>query len=146
VNGGYETDIAFRYTGDDLVGNVAYDLFTSSTDTGEYKYEFMIWLDALGGAVPLSTTGKPIATATLLGKKWEIWKGTNSARTVFTFVAKSAVTSFSGDLMEFIYYLIDNNGVSKSQIIRSIGAGTEAFTGSNAVFTTSQYSAVVEYY
>ncbi|KAF7551531.1 hypothetical protein G7Z17_g4939 [Cylindrodendrum hubeiense] len=41
---------------DDIVANVACDLFTSSTDGGDYEYEVLIWLDALGGAGLISAT------------------------------------------------------------------------------------------
>lgn len=60
--------------------------------------------------------------------------------TVFSFVATSTVNDFSGDLMSFLNYLISNQGYSGSQYLLSAGAGTEPFTGSNAVFKTSAYS------
>lgn len=59
---------------------------------------------------------------------------------VFSFVASSQQTSFSGDLKAFITYLISSQGMSSSQYLQSIGAGTETFTGSNAVFSVSAYS------
>ncbi|KPM45595.1 hypothetical protein AK830_g867 [Neonectria ditissima] len=136
---------SWTYTGDDIVANVAYDLFTSSTDGGDYEYEFMIWLDALGGAGPISATGSAIATVTLADSEWVLYQGKNSQMTVFSFVASETVSSFCGDLMDFVDYLIDNQGVSESQIIQSVGAGTEPFSGSGAVFTTTHYSAAVEY-
>lgn len=59
---------------------------------------------------------------------------------VFSFVASSQVTSFSGDLMVFLNYLTSKQGMSKSQVLQSVGAGTEAFTGSGAVLTVSGFS------
>lgn len=100
----------------------------------------MIWLGALGGAGPISSTGSPIATPSLAGSSWKLYNGKNGQMNVFSFVASSNVQSFSGDLMAFVNYLSSNNGLSKSQILQSVGAGTEAFTGSNAVFTTTGYS------
>jgi xyloglucan-specific endo-beta-1,4-glucanase len=44
-------------------------------------------------------------------------------------VAVSEVTSFSGDILNFFKYLESNEGFSSSQYLKSIGAGTEAFTG-----------------
>lgn len=103
----------------------------------------MIWLGALGGAGPISSTGSPVATPTLAGASWKLYKGVNGAMTVFSFVATSSQTSFSGDLKTFLTYLTTNQGMSTSQCLYSIGAGSETFSGSNAVFTTSGYSASV---
>jgi xyloglucan-specific endo-beta-1,4-glucanase len=46
------------YTGSDIVADVSYDIFTSSTSGGASEYEIMVWLAALGGAGPISSTGK----------------------------------------------------------------------------------------
>jgi xyloglucan-specific endo-beta-1,4-glucanase len=92
----------------------------------------MIWLSALGGAGPISATGSPVATVTLAGTSWKM--------NVFSFVATSDVKNFKGDLMVFANYLTSKQGMPKSQILQSVGAGTEPFSGSNAVFTTSAYS------
>lgn len=128
------------YTGSNIVADVAYDLFTSSTPSGSAEYEVMIWLAALGGAGPISATGSPIATPTIAGVSWKLYSGYNGAMHVFSFVASSQVTSFSGDLRAFFTYLIGSQGMSSSQYLQSIGAGTEPFTGSNAVLSNSAYS------
>lgn len=133
------------YTGTDVVANVAYDLFTSSTVDGDPEYEFMIWLGALGGAGPISSTGSSIASVDLAGTTWDLYNGANGQMNVFSFVAKSNVENFSGDLVDFTSYLTSEQGVSASQILTSVGAGTEPFTGSDAVFTTSKYSVAVNY-
>ncbi|KAF2120139.1 endoglucanase A precursor [Lophiotrema nucula] len=130
----------YSYTGTSIVADVAYDIFTSSTASGSAEYEVMIWLAALGGAGPISATGSPVATPTLAGTSWKLYKGTNGQMTVFSFVASSQVTSFSGDLMDFFKYLETNQGLSSSQVLQSVGAGTEPFTGSNAVLTVSGFS------
>ncbi|PVI04772.1 glycoside hydrolase family 12 protein [Periconia macrospinosa] len=130
----------WTYTGSSLIANVAYDLFTSSTANGAAEYEIMIWLAALGGAGPISATGQPIATVTLAGKSWKLYNGKNGNMNVYSFVAASQISSFSGDLKEFVNYLTSKQGMPASQILTSAGAGTEPFTGSNAVFTTSAFS------
>lgn len=53
---------SWTYTGDDIVADVAYDLFTSSTADGDEEFEIMVWLGALGGAGPISSTCNPIIT------------------------------------------------------------------------------------
>jgi xyloglucan-specific endo-beta-1,4-glucanase len=100
----------------------------------------MIWLAALGGAGPISATGSPIATVTLAGSTFKLYNGKNGQMNVFSFVATNEVKNFKGDLMEFANYLTSKQGMPKSQILTSVGAGTEPFSGSNAVLTTSAYS------
>ncbi|KAG8630510.1 hypothetical protein KVT40_002129 [Elsinoe batatas] len=129
----------WTYTGTGIVANVAYDLFTGATATSSPVYEVMIWVGALGGAGPISSTGSPIATVTLAGKSWKLWKGPNGQMTVFSFVADGNVGSFKGDLKVFIDYLTKNQGVPTSQVLQSVGAGTEPFVGQNAVLTVKEY-------
>lgn len=131
---------SWSYTGSNMIANVAYDLFTGSTASGTQEYEIMIWLAALGGAGPISSTGSPIATVTLAGTSWKLYNGKNGQMNVFSFVASSQVSNFNGDLMDFVDYLTSKQGLPTSQILQSAGAGTEPFSGSNAVLTTSAYS------
>lgn len=105
----------------------------------------MIWLAALGGAGPISSTGSPVSTPTIAGISWKLYSGPNGNTTVYSFVAASEVTSFSGDLKLFFTYLANNFGYSTSQYVTSIGAGTEPFTGTNAVLSVSAYSVVFNF-
>jgi len=89
----------------------------------------MFWLAALGGAGPISSTGSPVATPALGGVTWNLFKGTNGATTVFSFVAQSEQTSFTGDLQNFYAYLIADQGVPSTHFLLSIQAGTEPFSG-----------------
>jgi xyloglucan-specific endo-beta-1,4-glucanase len=128
------------YKGSDLVADVAYDIFTGSSASGDAEFEIMIWLAALGGAGPISASGSPIATPTIGGSSWSLYQGTNAATTVYSFFASSQIESYSGDLVDFFNYLVSSQGFSNSQYIQSVGAGTEPFTGSDAVFTTISYT------
>ncbi|KAF2622527.1 glycoside hydrolase family 12 protein [Macroventuria anomochaeta] len=130
----------WTYTGSNIVANVAYDLFTGATATGSAQYEVMIWLSALGGAGPISSTGSAIATVTIAGNQFKLWKGPNGQMTVFSFVAVNPINSFNGDLNEFLIYLRGYQGLPRSQVLQSVGAGSEPFSGSNAVFTTTAYT------
>lgn len=121
--------IAISYTGSSIVADVSYDMFTSSTATGANQYEIMIWLAALGGAGPISSTGSPVATVTINGVSWKLYSGPNGSTTVYSFVAASTTNSYSGDIKNFFTYLINNQGYPSSQYLTSLGAGTEPFTG-----------------
>ncbi|KAJ4416557.1 hypothetical protein N0V82_006679 [Gnomoniopsis sp. IMI 355080] len=132
---------SWSYTGTDIVADVAYDIFTSSSATGSDEYEIMIWLDALGGAGPISSTGSTVATPELAGTTWDLYSGPNGDTQVFSFVATAAVSDFDGDLMDFLNYLVDDQGMPDSQYLLSIGAGSEPFTGTSAVFSVASFSA-----
>ncbi|KAG9659973.1 endoglucanase A precursor, partial [Aureobasidium melanogenum] len=139
------TKWTWTQTGSNVVADVAYDIFTSSTAGGKNEYEIMVWLAALGGAGPISATGSPIATVTVAGHSWKLWYGSNGVNEVYSFTPNGAnVSSFSGDLMDFFSYLIKSQGFKDSQYLVSVGAGTEPFTGSNAKLTSS-YSLVPAY-
>ena len=141
-----------------MVADVSYDLWLAPSVGVANKYEIMVWLGAYGGAGPISTTGStPIATPTIAGTTWKLFKGPNGDVTVFSFVAPSSIGDFSADLKLFFNYLTASQGVSTSNVVTSLQAGTEPFSGkmipfqlrrwtlltsqgSNAVFTTSKYT------
>ncbi|KAI1825730.1 family 12 glycosyl hydrolase [Xylaria intraflava] len=137
------TTWSYSYTGSGIVADVAYDMFTSSSASGSSEYEVMVWLAALGGAGPISSSGSPIATPTIAGVSWNLFDGYNGAMHVFSFVASSQVTDFNGDISDFLSYLTSNQGMPTSQYLTSLGAGTEPFVGSDAVLTTKAYSVAV---
>ncbi|KAJ5157111.1 uncharacterized protein N7482_008211 [Penicillium canariense] len=132
----------WSYSTTNIVADVAYDMFLSSSASGSDEYEIMVWLAALGGAGPISSTGSAIATTTIDGISWSLYKGLNGQMTVYSFVASSPVTSFSGDMLNFFTYLIKNQGLSSSLYLVDVQAGTEPFTGT-AKLTVSSYSVVV---
>lgn len=131
----------WRYTGTNMIADVAYDLWLAPSVGASNKYEIMIWLGAYGGAGPISDSGStPIATPTILGTTWKLFRGPNGDVTVYSFVAPSNIGNFEGDLMQFFNYLTSSQGVSKDNVVTSLQAGTEPFSGSNAVFKTSYYT------
>ncbi|KAL8278948.1 hypothetical protein RQP46_008617 [Phenoliferia psychrophenolica] len=137
---------AWSYTeaSSSLVADVSYDLWLSNeascgTSSSCSTYEIMIWLSARGGAGPAGTYTK---TVTIGGSSWKVSVGTVSTWNIISFVAVDEITDFDMDLMEFFDYLEANNGVSSSQYLTAIQAGTEPFTGS-ATLTTSKYSSSV---
>ncbi|VDB91683.1 unnamed protein product [Peniophora sp. CBMAI 1063] len=132
--------------GSSAVANVAYDMFTSSTSGGSSQYEIMVWL-ANYNAGPISynynSAGQPVAiksSISVAGHTWNLYEGTNGANVVFSFLPTSGtITSFSGDLKAFFTYLINNEGLSSSQYLTTLQAGSEATSGSGTL-TTSSYT------
>lgn len=89
----------------------------------------MIWLAALGGAGPISSTGSPVDSPTIAGSQWKVYTGNNGSVKVISFVATSSITNFNGDLNQFFTYLTTKQGVSSSLYATKLQAGTEPFTG-----------------
>ncbi|ESK82472.1 glycoside hydrolase family 12 protein [Moniliophthora roreri MCA 2997] len=133
-----------------IVANIAFDVFTSSTQGGSNENEIMVWV-ANYGAGPISyeygADGQPVPVASsvdVAGHTWNLYHGTNGAQEVYSFLTAdgAAIQSFSGDLNEFIKYLTANQGLSTNQYLTTVQSGTEATSGS-AVFTSTAYSASV---
>ncbi|KAJ5246011.1 hypothetical protein N7468_000994 [Penicillium chermesinum] len=133
----------WSYSTTGITADVAYDMFLSSSASGSNEYEIMVWLAALGGAGPISSSGSPIATTTIGGVSFRLYSGPNGDTTVYSFVATSTTESFSGDLLDFFTYLIEHEGLSSNLYLIAVQAGTEPFTGT-ADLTVSSYSVSVE--
>jgi xyloglucan-specific endo-beta-1,4-glucanase len=117
----------------------------------------MIWLATYGGAKPASSSGSPVATASIAGYTWQLFDGWNGNTHVFcqyqpmswvdnclpftkAFVCSTTVNSFSGDIMDFLNHLAANNGFPTSQYLNVLQGGTEAFVGTSVTLSTSQYT------
>ncbi|KAI6837881.1 hypothetical protein KC366_g6649 [Hortaea werneckii] len=139
----------WKYTGGSLTADVAYDMFTSSSADGSEEFEVMVWLANLN-AGPISSSysasggAETIATLNVAGYDWSLYKGSNGAQTVYSFLPSDSINSFSGDVYDFFTYLINDQGFDGSQYLVSAGAGTEAFVGQNAEFTVLAYSLEIE--
>lgn len=70
----------FNYTGEGLVADVAFDIFTTSGLGDGDDYEIMLWLGKYGDAAPISSSAHPIATnVNLVGKVFDLYKGPNQS-------------------------------------------------------------------
>ncbi|CAI5724863.1 unnamed protein product [Hyaloperonospora brassicae] len=133
-----------KYSGT-VVANVAYDLFTSSKPDGEKEFEIMIWLAAIGGAGPISSTGKPIDEGVAIeGTDWNVFSGPNGEMMVYSFVASTPGKGFDGDLLAFFTYLEKSQKFDMSQYLIKVECGTEPFVGTDVTLKVSKYSAAVE--
>ncbi|KAH9826357.1 glycoside hydrolase family 12 protein [Teratosphaeria destructans] len=141
----------WSYSGNPENADVAWDMFTSSDPNGISECEIMVWLAAIGDAGPISSSYGSDGSATAIGSTtvndhtFDLYKGTNGDMTVYTFLPSSGeIASWSGDIYPFFTYLIDSEGFSSGQYLTVFEAGTEATTGSDAVFSVSAYSAAIQ--
>ncbi|RPD56690.1 concanavalin A-like lectin/glucanase [Lentinus tigrinus ALCF2SS1-7] len=124
----------YQSASDDLRADVSYDIWFGVPQSGDpassaSSYEIMIWLSDRGGVGGIGDT--IVQSLQLAGHNWSLKHGPNSNWDVFSFItAEGDITNFNADLNDFFQYLIDQQGVAKSQYIQAIQTGTEPFTGS----------------
>ncbi|KAI0398389.1 endoglucanase [Xylariaceae sp. FL0594] len=133
--GSIPTKAEWRYLGNNIRADVAYDLFTAADpnhDTSSGDYELMIWLARKGGVQPI---GSSVGTVNVAGRNWDLWVGYNGAMKVFSFVAPSEIATFESDVKPFFNYITQYQGFPASQQhLITFQFGTEPFTGSSARF------------
>jgi hypothetical protein len=122
--------------------NVVYDLWlhgeakpgAGSTPTDEVT----VWLYRSGGAEPLGTR---IGRVSVAGTSWDLYEGQKGWQ-VYTFVRTANTSSVNLDLGDFLDYLRSDLGLSSAKYLSGVDAGTEVFTGSGQLTTTSYYTGV----
>lgn len=117
------TTAVWSVSNSNIRANVAYDLFTAQDinhPTSGGDYELMIWLGRYGGVGPI---GSLKTTVNLAGRSWSLYVGYNGSMKVFSFVAASPVTNFSGNVKEFFNYMASNEGfpASSQNLISEFG-------------------------
>ncbi|ETN02677.1 hypothetical protein PPTG_16275 [Phytophthora nicotianae INRA-310] len=131
----------FEYS-ENTIANVAFDLFTRSTIDGAVEYEVMVWPAALGGALPLSTSGKPIKTTNIGDVDFTLYQGMNGNMTVLSYVPDKMITNFSTDLKKFFDELPKSYAIARTQYLTHVQGGAEILVG-NGTLTVSKYQAAV---
>ncbi|KAI3332669.1 endoglucanase [Ustulina deusta] len=133
--GSMPTKAEWRYLGDNLRADIAYDLFTAADpnhDSSSGDYELMVWLGREGGVQPI---GSSTGSVTVGGKTWDLWIGYNGPMKVFSFVAPQDITTLEFDIKPFFTHITNNQGFpASSQHLITFQFGSEPFTGSNAEF------------
>ncbi|KAI0629966.1 concanavalin A-like lectin/glucanase domain-containing protein [Trametes polyzona] len=131
----------YKSASSDLRADVSYDLWTGVPKSGDpasgaSSYEIMIWLSQRGG---VGGIGNVVAQNLRVGgHTWTLKHGPNSNWDVFSFItAEGDITDFRADLADFFQYLIDQQGVAKTQYLQAIQIGTEPFTGSAELVITN---------
>ncbi|OEJ28236.1 glycosyl hydrolase family 5 [Streptomyces agglomeratus] len=117
------SSISYGYV-DNAVYNASYDIWldpTPRTD-GVSRTEIMIWFNRVG---PVNPIGSKSATATVAGRTWEVWSGNNGANDVISFVAPSAIASWSFDVMDFVDQAVARGLAQESWYVTSVQAGLE---------------------
>ncbi|WP_225993092.1 GH12 family glycosyl hydrolase domain-containing protein [Actinomadura rudentiformis] len=139
--GRLNSSISYTYTGDSIY-NASYDIWLDPTPKrdGVNKTEIMIWFNRVG---PIQPIGRPVGTATVGGRSWEIWTGNNGGNDVISFVAPAAIGSWSFDVMDFVDQAISHGLANASWYLTSVQAGFEPWQNGTGLAVNS-FSAAVE--
>ncbi|WFE38687.1 cellulose binding domain-containing protein [Micromonospora sp. WMMD998] len=129
------SSISFNYVGG-ATYDAAYDIWLdpSPKKDGVNQMEIMIWLNRQGSIQPI---GSPVGNTTIAGRNWEVWRGSNGSNNVISYVAPSAVSSFSFDAMAFINDTRNRGAITNDWYLTSIQAGFEPWQGGVGLAVTS---------
>ncbi|MGO4425676.1 hypothetical protein AB4Z54_45030, partial [Streptomyces sp. MCAF7] len=82
--------------------NTSYDIWDTN-----YDYEIMLWMNKTGPVGPLGTSQ---GSLTLGGHSWTVYKGSNGANEVFSFIRTSNSSSGSVDIKAIVNWIKNTKG------------------------------------
>ncbi|MYS21750.1 Cellulose binding domain-containing protein, partial [Streptomyces sp. DvalAA-14] len=134
------TSVSFTYVGN-AVYDAAYDIWLDPTPRkdGVNKTEIMVWYNHTN---PVQPVGTRIGTATVAGRSWDVWTGNNGSNDVISFVAPSAISSWSFDVKAFANEAISRGLAQNSWYLTSVQAGFEPWQNGVGLAVTSFSSSV----
>ncbi|WCD99829.1 hypothetical protein PGH47_30835 [Streptomyces sp. HUAS 31] len=106
--------------------NTSYDIW----DT-DYDYEIMLWVNHNGAVGPLGTSQ---GNVTLGGHTWTVYKGSNGANEVFSFLRTSDSSSGSVNIKPILTWIAGTKGwMSSSETIGDVQFGYEITSSSGGL-------------
>ncbi|MDN3027997.1 cellulose binding domain-containing protein [Streptomyces sp. S.PB5] len=134
------SSISYSYVSN-AVYNASYDIWldpTPRTD-GVNRTEIMIWFNRVGSIQPI---GSQVGTATVGGRTWQVWTGSNGSNDVISFVAPSAISNWSFDVMDFVDQTVARGMAQNNWYLTSVQAGFEPWQNGAGLAVNSFSSAV----
>ncbi|MET7965526.1 cellulose binding domain-containing protein [Micromonospora sp. NPDC005305] len=121
------SSISYTYVSG-AVYDAAYDIWLDPTPKkdGVSQMEIMVWFNRQG---PIQPIGSVVGTASVAGRTWEVWLGSNGSNNVISYVAPSPITSMSFDAMAFINDTRSRGAITSDWYLTSIQAGFEPWQG-----------------
>ncbi|AGL18437.1 cellulose binding domain-containing protein [Actinoplanes sp. N902-109] len=121
--------------------DAAYDIWLDPTPRrdGVNQQEIMIWFNRQGNIQPI---GSVVGNATIGGRTWQVWRGSNGSNAVVSYVAPSPITSWSFSVLDFINDVRNRGAITNSWYLTSIQAGFEPWIGGAGLAVTSFSAAV----
>ena len=120
------SSISYQYAGGTY--DAAYDIWLDPTPktNGVNQMEIMIWFNRQG---PIQPIGGVVGTTTIGGRSWQVWRGNNGSNNVISYVAPSAINSWSFNLLDFINDVRARGAITTSWYLTSVQAGFEPWNG-----------------
>jgi len=136
----FPTSVSYTYVSG-ATYDAAYDIWLdpSPRTDGVNAQEIMIWFNRQGSIQPI---GSVVGTATIGGRTWQVWQGSNGSNAVVSYVAPSPITSWSFDVMDFVTDTRSRTSVTTSWYLTSVQAGFEPWIG-GAGLAVNNFSASV---
>ncbi|MCF4140591.1 hypothetical protein L1856_32735 [Streptomyces sp. Tue 6430] len=97
--------------------NSSYDIWDTDHD-----YEIMLWVNKTGAVGPLGTSQ---GTVTLGGHTWTVYKGSNGANEVFSFIRTSNSSSGTVNILPILKWIKDTKGWMGNETIGDVQFGFE---------------------
>ncbi|TDC28343.1 glycosyl hydrolase family 5, partial [Micromonospora sp. KC213] len=121
------SSINYRYVSG-ATYNASYDIWLdpSPKRDGVNQMEIMIWLNRQGSIQPI---GSPVGNATIDGRTWQVWRGSNGSNNVISYLSPSTISSANLNLLAFIRDTRDRGAITNSWYLTSIQAGFEPWQG-----------------
>lgn len=134
------SNVSFQYVSG-ATYDAAYDIWLdpSPKTDGVNAQEIMIWFNRQGSIQPI---GSPVGNATIGGKTWQVWQGSNGANAVVSYLAPSAISSWNFSVLDFINDTKTRTSVTNSWYLTSVQAGFEPWIG-GAGLAVTDFSAAV---
>ncbi|MFE7385277.1 cellulose binding domain-containing protein [Streptomyces zhihengii] len=139
--GSVPTSISYGFV-QNAVYNASFDIWLDPQPKkdGVNRTEIMIWFNRVG---PIQPIGSPVGNATVGGRTWEVWTGNNGGNDVISFVAPSALPSWSFDVMDFVDHTVGRGMAAPNWYLTSVQAGFEPWQG-GAGLAVHSFSTSVE--
>ncbi|MFJ5732952.1 glycoside hydrolase family 12 protein [Streptomyces paradoxus] len=110
--------------------NTSYDIWDTDHD-----YEIMLWVNKTGPVGPL---GSSQGTVSLGGHSWNVFKGTNGANEVFSFIRTSNSSSGTVNILPILKWIKDTKRWMGNETIGDVQFGYEVTSSSGGLnFTTN---------
>jgi len=112
--------------------NTSYDIWDSN-----YDYEIMLWVNKTGAVGPLGTSQ---GTVTLGGHSWTVYKGSNGANQVFSFIRSSNSSSGTVDIKSIVNWIKNTKGWFGDVTIGDVQFGYEITSSAGGLdFRTNSF-------
>jgi hypothetical protein len=135
------SSIDYQFAASGATYNASYDIWLdpSPKTDGVNQQEIMIWFNRQGSIQPI---GSPVGNATIGGRQWQVWQGSNGSNAVVSYLAPAPIPSWSFSVLDFIRDVQNRGAITSSWYLTSIQAGFEPWVGGAGLGVT-RFSAAV---